>query len=47
MFGGSKAQGRDASTALRIIENAQALEEAGVFMILLEEIPPVVEDVVS
>jgi 3-methyl-2-oxobutanoate hydroxymethyltransferase len=47
MFGGFKAQGRDASTALRIIEDAQALEEAGVFMILLEGIPPEVARVIT
>ena len=47
MFGGFKAQGRDASTALRIIEDARALEEAGVFMILLEGIPPEVARVIT
>jgi 3-methyl-2-oxobutanoate hydroxymethyltransferase len=47
MFGGFKAQGRDASTARRIIEDAQALEEAGVFMILLEGIPPEVARVIT
>lgn len=47
MFGGFKAQGRDAFTALRIIEDAQALEEAGVFMILLEGIPPEVARVIT
>lgn len=35
------------STALRIIEDAQALEEAKVFMILLEGIPPEVARVIT
>ena len=39
MFGGFKAQGRDASGALRIIEDSKALEDAGVCMILLEARP--------
>ncbi|MBM4329985.1 MAG: 3-methyl-2-oxobutanoate hydroxymethyltransferase [Deltaproteobacteria bacterium] len=47
MFGGFKAQGRDAATALRIIEDAKALEEAGVFMILLEGIPPEVGKIIT
>jgi len=34
MLGGFKAQGRDASTALRIIEDAKALEEAGICLLL-------------
>jgi len=47
MLGGFKAQGRDASTAMRIIEDAQALEEAGVCMILLEAVPPEVSKIVT
>jgi 3-methyl-2-oxobutanoate hydroxymethyltransferase len=39
MLGGFKAQGRDARTALRIIEDAQALEEAGISLLLLEAVP--------
>ncbi len=38
-LGGYKAQGRDAETAYRLIEDAKALEEAGAFAILLECIP--------
>lgn len=38
-FGGFKTQGRDFSSAQQIIKDAQALEEAGVFAILLEAIP--------
>lgn len=47
MLGGFKAQGRDADTAIRIIEDAQALEEAGVCFILLEAIPPEVSEVIT
>jgi 3-methyl-2-oxobutanoate hydroxymethyltransferase len=47
MFGGFKAQGRDASGALRIIEDSKALEDAGVCMVLLEAVPPEVGRVVT
>ncbi len=47
MFGGFKAQGRNAAGALRIIEDAKALEEAGVMMILLEAVPPEVGKIVT
>lgn len=47
MLGGYKAQGRDAVTAMRIIEDAKAIEEAGVCMILLEAIPPEVAKIVT
>jgi len=47
MLGGFKAQGRDASTAIRIIEDAQALEEAGACMILLEAVPGQVSKIVT
>jgi 3-methyl-2-oxobutanoate hydroxymethyltransferase len=47
MLGGFKAQGRSAYAAKRIIEDAKALEEAGVCMILLEAIPPEVSKVVT
>ena len=47
MFGGFKAQGRNAAGALRIIEDAQALEKAGVMMILLEAVPPEVGKIVT
>jgi 3-methyl-2-oxobutanoate hydroxymethyltransferase len=46
MLGGFKAQGRDADTAIHIIEDAKALEEAGVCFILLEAIPPEVSKVI-
>jgi 3-methyl-2-oxobutanoate hydroxymethyltransferase len=38
-LGGYKAQGRDAETAHRLIRDAEILEEAGAFAILLECIP--------
>jgi len=38
-LGGYKSQGRDAESARQLIEDAQALEEAGALAILLEAIP--------
>ncbi|MGE5543892.1 MAG: 3-methyl-2-oxobutanoate hydroxymethyltransferase [Bacillota bacterium] len=38
-FGGFKVQGRDLETARKLIEDAKALERAGVFSIVLEGIP--------
>lgn len=38
-FGGFKVQGRDLETAKRLIEDAKALERAGVFSIVLEGVP--------
>jgi 3-methyl-2-oxobutanoate hydroxymethyltransferase len=39
-LGGFKAQGRDAAGALKLINDAKLVEEAGAFSILLEAIPP-------
>ncbi len=47
MLGGFKAQGRDTAAAIRLIEDARLLEEAGVCMILLEAVPPEVAKVVA
>ena len=47
MLGGFKAQGRNAQTALRIIEDAQALEEAGICILLLEAVPPEVGKIIT
>lgn len=47
MLGGFKAQGRDASTALRIIEDSKVLEEAGICLLLLEAVPPEVGKIVT
>ncbi|MFQ6021900.1 MAG: 3-methyl-2-oxobutanoate hydroxymethyltransferase [Acidiferrobacterales bacterium] len=38
-LGGFRAQAREADTAVRLIEDAQILEEAGCFSIVLESIP--------
>jgi 3-methyl-2-oxobutanoate hydroxymethyltransferase len=38
--GGYRAQGRDAESATRLIEDAQRMEEAGACMLLLEAVPP-------
>jgi Ketopantoate hydroxymethyltransferase len=38
-LGGFKLQGKTAEAALRIIEDAKVLEEAGAFMVLLEMVP--------
>lgn len=38
-LGGFRVQGKDATLAKKIIEDAKALEEAGAFMILLEMVP--------
>jgi 3-methyl-2-oxobutanoate hydroxymethyltransferase len=39
-LGGFKAQGRTAGTALALIEDARAIEEAGAFSLLVEAVPP-------
>lgn len=38
-YGGFKVQGRDAANARRLLDEARALQEAGVFSIVLEGIP--------
>jgi len=38
-LGGFKVQGKDAARAKKIVDDAQALEEAGAFSILLEMVP--------
>ncbi|WP_054695063.1 3-methyl-2-oxobutanoate hydroxymethyltransferase [Syntrophomonas palmitatica] len=38
-FGGFKVQGKDLETARKLIKDAKALEEAGVFSIVLEAVP--------
>ena len=38
-FGGHRAQGKTPEAAIRILEDAKALEQAGVFSIVLETVP--------
>ena len=38
-LGGFKMQGKDAKAAMRIIDDARALEDAGVFSMILEAVP--------
>ena len=47
MLGGFKAQGRDVTAALKLIDDAKALEEAGCFGILLEAIPAEVGQIIT
>lgn len=46
-FGGFKAQGRDAETAQRIIDDAMAVQEAGAFAIILECVPDPISKIVT
>jgi 3-methyl-2-oxobutanoate hydroxymethyltransferase len=47
MLGGFKAQGKDAETARKLVADAQALEKAGAFGILLESVPTKVTHVIK
>ncbi len=47
MLGGFKAQGREVGAALKLIEEARALEEAGCVSILLEAIPAEVAQIIT
>lgn len=46
MIGGLKSQGRDAETALALMEDAEILEDAGAFAVLLEAVPARVAKVI-
>jgi 3-methyl-2-oxobutanoate hydroxymethyltransferase len=46
-LGGFKIQGRDAAAAKRIIDDARALEDAGVFSMILEAVPAPLGKLVS
>jgi len=46
-LGGFKAQGRTAKSAIELILDAKAIEEAGAFAILLEAIPPEVGKIIT
>ena len=39
-LGGFKAQGRTAESAIRLIEDARAVQSAGAFSLLVEAVPP-------
>ncbi len=39
-LGGFKAQGRTSETALEVIQDARAIQQAGVFSLLVEAVPP-------
>lgn len=47
VFGGFKVQGKDYNTAKKIIEDAQLLQAAGVFAIVLEGIPDKLATLIS
>jgi len=46
-LGGFKAQGRTADSAMELVLDAKAIEEAGAFSILLEAIPPEVGKIIT
>lgn len=46
-LGGFKAQGRDAAGALKLINDAKLVEEAGAFSILMEAIPPEIGRIIT
>jgi 3-methyl-2-oxobutanoate hydroxymethyltransferase len=46
-LGGFKAQGRTAESALAVIEDAQAVCEAGAFAMLVEAVPPEVTKIIA
>jgi 3-methyl-2-oxobutanoate hydroxymethyltransferase len=47
MLGGYRAQGRTAAAAARLVSDAQALEQAGAFAIVLEAIPAAVAEEIT
>jgi 3-methyl-2-oxobutanoate hydroxymethyltransferase len=46
-LGGFKSQGRDCTSALKIIEDAKILEDAGISLLLLEAVPPEVAKIIT
>ena len=46
-LGGFKAQGRTAESAIELIKDAEAIEEAGVFALLLEAVPPELGEIIT
>jgi len=47
MFGGFKVQGRSAETAMKILEDALAIQDAGCFMLEFEAVPASIARVIS
>ena len=47
MFGGFKIQGRTAETAMKILEDALAIEDAGCFMLEFEAVPAKIAKLIS
>ncbi len=47
LFGGFKAQGKSASAAKRLVEDAKLLEEAGCFSLVLESVPARLAQLIS
>jgi 3-methyl-2-oxobutanoate hydroxymethyltransferase len=47
MFGGFKIQGRTADAAMKILEDALAIEDAGCFMLEFEAVPAKIAEVIS
>lgn len=45
-LGGFKAQGRTAETAMELIKDAQAVQQAGAFALLVEAVPPEVSSII-
>jgi len=46
-FGGFKAQGKTPEAAIKLIQDAQALEEAGAFAIVLETVPAQLASIIT
>lgn len=46
-FGGFKAQGRTAESAIKVIKDAMAVEKAGAFSLLVEAVPPEVTEIIA
>ena len=46
-LGGFKMQGKDALAAMRIVDDAKALEDAGVFSMILEAVPAPLGEIVA